>query len=204
VVTFDVLRDACEVGCIPETFRRLPGALRSEHVCHSIAAIGPLAADLMGDGVRSFGPGSSMHRLYELDFQYLFLGCGFSACTALHTVEELAAVPYRYHRCYTGSTVVRPDGTRVPSRAVEFLPCQPFQNDFQKMEEIFRSRGTLHEGRIGAAGCILTRARSIVDIGLELVRSDPGYLLSEDSRALLKEWTAPGFAHADGRGRAFR
>ena len=191
VVTFDMLRDPTEDGRIPETFRLLPGALRSEHVCHSMAAIGPLAADLMGNGVRSFGRGSSMYRLYELDFLTLFLGCGFSSCTALHIVEELASVPYRYSRNFAGSTVIRPDGSRTPSRALEFLRYEPFQNDFKKMEEVFRSRGVLREGHIGAAGVILTSTRSIVDIGLALVGADPGYLLTESSRTVLREWAGP-------------
>ncbi len=196
VVTFDVVRDASETGCITETFRLLPGARRSEHVCHSIAAVGPLSGELMGDGVRPFGHGSSMYRLYELNFQYLFLGCGFSACTALHTVEEVAAVPYRYSRCFAGSTVVRPDGSRVPSQAREFLRYMPFQNDFEKMEGVYRSHGALREGRIGAAAVILTTMRRIVDIGLALVRSDPGFLLTERSRAVLTEWAGPADADA--------
>jgi aminoglycoside 3-N-acetyltransferase len=191
VVTFDVARDPSEVGLITETFRQLPGALRTEHVCHSVAAIGPRAADLRGDGVRPFGRGSSMYRLTELDFSCLFLGCGFAACTALHSVEELAEVPYRYRRGFAGSTVVRADGSRVPSRAQEYLRYVPFQNDFQKMEGILRGRGVLREGSIGAAHAMLAAMRSIVDIGLELVGSDPGFLLTETSRALLKEW--PGF-----------
>jgi aminoglycoside 3-N-acetyltransferase len=189
-VTFDVARDSTEDGRIPETFRLLPGALRSEHVCHSIAAIGPLAPELMGDGVRPFGVGSSMYRLYELGFSLLFLGCGFASCTSLHSVEELAPVPYRYSRSFAGSTVIRPDGSRTPSRAQEFLRYLPFQNDFGKMEEVFRGRGVLREGSIGKARVLVTTVRSVVDIGLTLVRADPGFLLTEASRDLLKAWPA--------------
>jgi aminoglycoside 3-N-acetyltransferase len=187
-VTFDVSRDPCEVGRIPETFRRLPGALRSEHLCHSLAAVGPLAPRLMGDGVHPFGRGSSMYALYELDFQYAFLGCDFSSCTALHTVEELAAIPYRYYRHFSGSTVIRPDGSRVPSRAVEFLRYLPFQNDFASMEAVFRGRGVVRSAKIGAATVLLSAARAIVDIGLEIVRADPGALLTAASRENLRKW----------------
>ena len=188
LVTFDVAADACEVGRIPETFRRLPGALRSEHVCHSVAAVGPLAPRVMGDGIHPFGRGSSMYALHELDFQYAFLGCGFGSCTALHTVEELAAIPYRYYRHFSGSTVIRTDGSRVPSRAVEFLRHLPFQNDFAAMERVYRERGVARSAKIGAATVLLSTARAIVDIGLELVRADPGALLTAASRANLREW----------------
>lgn len=186
-VTFDVSRDPCEVGRIPETLRQLPGALRGEHVCHSVCALGPLAPRLMGDGIHPFGRGSSMYALYEMDFQYAFLGCGFSSCTALHTVEELAAVPYRYYRHFRGSTVTRVDGSSVPSRAVEFLRYLPFQNAFGSVEAVFRERGVLRSARIGEATVLISTARAIVDVGLELVHADPGALLAPASRAYLRE-----------------
>ncbi len=191
VVTFDVAHDPSEVGLVTETFRLLPGAVRSEHVCHSVAAIGPRAGGLMGEAVLPFGRGSSMHCLYEQDFHCLFIGCGFEACTALHTAEELAGVPYRYSRSFAGSTVIRADGTRVPSRAREYLRYVPFRNDFRKMEGIYRGRGVLREGRIGAARVLLAPLKHIVDICLELLRADAGFLLTEPSREMLKGWSGP-------------
>lgn len=187
-VTFDVGNDPSETGLITETFRLLPGARRSDHPCHSIAAIGPLAGDLMGDGATPFGRGSSMYRLYELDFRYLFLGCSFTACTALHVAEELCRVPYRYYRSFTGSTIIRPDGTSVPSHAREFLSYKPFRNSFEKMEEILQSRSLISYTTIGAARIMLTTARSVVDTAVEYLKKDPGFLLTEPSQTLLREW----------------
>ena len=191
VVTYDVTQDICEVGIIPETFRKLPNAIRSHHVCHSVAAIGPLAEELMGEGTHPFAHGSSMYRLYELDFAYVFLGCGFASCTALHTVEELANVPYRYFRSFKGSTVVRANGSTVPSRSLEFLRYLPFRNDFAKVESVLDDRGALKYGRIGKATIIATSMRRIVDTALQLVSEDPGYLLTEQSREYLASWRGP-------------
>jgi len=184
-VVFDVRNDPCEVGVVPETFRRRFEAVRSEHVCHSIAAIGADAQDVMGDGVRPFAEGSSMYRLYELDFWYLFLGCGFGCCTALHTVEELAQVPYRYYRHFEGSTVVRADGSVVPARSVEFLRRSPYHNDFGKMKAAYQEAGVLQAGAVGNARILCAKMRDIVDVGLRLIREDPGCLLTEDSRGYL-------------------
>lgn len=191
-VVFDVVNDSTENGAIPNTFRQRPDALRSEHVCHSIAAIGPGAPDVMGDGIRPFAWGSSMYRLYERDFWYVFLGCGFTACTALHTVEELARVPYRHYRHYIGSVVRRPGGTETPSRAVEFLTLRPYHNDFGKMHAVFARQGMLRTTRVGSADIICAKTRDIVDAGLRLVRDEPGYLLSSESRQhLARQWRAP-------------
>ena len=186
-VVFDVRNDPCEVGRVPETFRRRAGAVRSEHVCHSIAAIGAAAQDVMGDGVRPFAEGSSMHRLYELDFWYVFLGCGFGCCTALHTVEELAQVPYRYYRHFEGSTVIRADGSVVPARSVEFLRRNPYDNDFGKMEAVYRKEGLLRTVTVGDARILCAKAREIVDLGLRLMRDDIGCLLTEASRQYLAQ-----------------
>ena len=82
-----------EVGIIPETFRKRPQARRSVHICHSVAAIGPHTDGVMGEGIRSFGAGSTFHQLYQLDAWCLFLGASFGSCTELHAVEEYMQVP---------------------------------------------------------------------------------------------------------------
>jgi aminoglycoside 3-N-acetyltransferase len=190
-VRFDVLRDACETGAIPEAFRKIPGALRSDHVCHSLAAHGADAKEVMGDGVLSFGRGSGMYSLYDLGFHCVFLGCGFAPCTALHVAEELMQVPYRYYRHYDGSVVVRADGTEVPSKAREFLPYIPFSNNFRKMEAILEERGLLRRGQIGNATVIATSAREIIDTAVEYLEKDIGFLLSDPSRVYLRNWRGP-------------
>ncbi|MBN2308297.1 MAG: AAC(3) family N-acetyltransferase [Candidatus Hydrogenedentes bacterium] len=187
VVVFDVRNAPCNVGAIPEAFRQRPGTIRSDHVCHSVAALGPLAAEVMGDGVRPFAEGSSMYRLYEFDFEYLFLGCGFDSCTALHTAEELMAVPYRYYRHFKGSTVIRADGSTAPSRAVEFLRKLPYTNDFGKMHAVYDERGLLRTATVGRARLIGARTRELVDAAVALLKHDIGYLLTEPSRRCLVE-----------------
>lgn len=61
-VLFDLVRTPSETGKITEVFRRRKGVIRSTHICHSVAALGPHAQDVMGEGVRSFGKGSSEER----------------------------------------------------------------------------------------------------------------------------------------------
>ncbi|MCD6361783.1 MAG: AAC(3) family N-acetyltransferase [Armatimonadetes bacterium] len=176
-----------EVGIIPETFRKRPQALRSEHICHSVAAIGPHAPDVMGEGVSSFGAGSTFHQLYELDAWCLFLGATFNSCTELHAVEEYMQVPYRYHRNFEGSTVIRPDGTEVPSRSIEFFRYPGYVNDFGKMRGVLEGHGVLHITQVGAAEIINVRIRDIFDITVGYMREDIGFLLDEASRQRLRE-----------------
>lgn len=192
-VIFDVRRDPTDNGAIPECFRRFPNARRSDHVCHSIAANGPRAEALMGDGVHPFSEGSSMHQLYAHDCWCLLLGCGFHACTALHIAEELAHVPYRYYRHFRGSSVIRADGHIVPSRALAFLLYRPYHNDFQRMEQVFAQAGLLRTVRIGAARAHCIKIRAVVDLALELLQGDIGALLCDASRRYLAD-APPGFS----------
>ena len=197
--TFDVAGASVvdEVGLIPETFRQRPAAVRSRHVCHSVAAIGPDARLVMGAGVRSFGPGSSFDALYQLDAWVLLLGVGFTACTALHMVEEYRQVPYRSYRDFGDCQILLPDGTTEPSRAVEYLKHEGYQNDFGKMDAVLARAGVLRTGRIGAAEVTGVRIRDLFDVTMTLLRDDVGFLLTRESQALLREDLARGLAVAE-------
>ena len=155
-----------EVGIIPETFRKRPEAKRSTHICHSVAAIGPRRDEVMGEGIRSFGKGSTFHQLYKLNAWYLFLGATFGSCTALHAVEEYMQVPYRRHRDFKGSKVILADGSEIPSQSVEYLslPDGGYRNDFAKMKDIYAGHGVLNTTRIGEAEVMNIRIRDLFDI----------------------------------------
>ncbi len=176
-VVFDVARTPCETGRIPEMFRQREGVVRGTHICHSVAAFGPHAEEVLGDGVSSFGKGSAFDRLYELDSWNLLLGVSFQSCTALHSAEELVRVPYRAHRDFKGSIVILPDGRRVPSPAIEYLRQDGSSNDFAKMEGVFARAGVLRTCQIGEARCMNARIRDIIDIAKQLLSKDP-YSLS--------------------------
>ncbi|MFO7975397.1 MAG: AAC(3) family N-acetyltransferase [Candidatus Hydrogenedentota bacterium] len=191
VVEFDVANDPSEVGRITEVFRQRPEAIRNEHVCHSTAAIGPATEVIMGGSVHPFAYDASLYRCYELDSWYIFLGCGFSSGTALHTVEEMMQVPYRYYRGFEGSTVIRPDGTRVPAVSVEFLRQDGYRNDFAKMDAVFQADGILRHTHVGNATLTAARIRDVINGSVKYLEDDICYLLDQQSRT---RWYAQGEA----------
>jgi len=178
-----------EVGIIPETFRKRPEAKRSTHICHSVAAIGPHSDEVMGEGISSFGKGSTFHQLYKLNAWYLFLGATFGSCTALHAVEEYMQVPYRCYRDFKGSTVILADGTEIPSQSVEYLrlPDSDYRNDFAKMRDIYAGHGVLNTTTIGEAEVMNIRIRDLFHVAVEYMKEDIGFLLTEASRELLHD-----------------
>ena len=180
-VVFDVLRTPCETGRIPETFRSRPGVLRSVHVCHSVAAFGARAVEVLGNGISSFGHGSTFDDQLRLNAWVLMLGVSFQSCTALHAVEEFVGVLYRKHRNFEGSTVILPDGSHVPSKSIEYLRQDRSSNDFAKMGAIFDEAGVLCKIRIGAADCLAVRIRDLFRITQPLLEQDSGFLSQERS-----------------------
>ncbi len=181
-VTFDLTNTPCETGRIPEVFRKRAGVMRSRQICHSVAATGPHAQDVMGEGVRGFGVGSTFDQLYQLDSWVLLLGVSFSVCTALHMVEEFMQVPYRRYRDFRYSKVILPDGTTLPSRSVEFLREEGYQNDFAKMAPIFAGEGILQRCQVGGALVTSVRIRDLFDLTKRYMEEDTYFLLTEATR----------------------
>ncbi len=175
---FNIANTPSEVGAITETFRLRPDARRSSHICHSVAAIGPKAEAVMGDGVRPFGKGSTFEQLVRLDSWYLFLGVGFEVCTALHHVEEMQQVPYRYYRDFRKSVVVFPDGRRRPSRAVEYLRRDGYRNDLARAGPVLADAGVLRTTEVGDATVTNIRMRDIIEIIGRRVETDPYFLVT--------------------------
>ena len=176
--TFDVLHSASEVGKITEVLRKRPGAFRSPHICHSVAAIGPRAPEMTRETASPYLEGSAFEALIRLDAWNLFLGVGFGSCTALHVVEEQLRVPYRTHRDFGDCSIVHADGQARPCISTEYLRKPGYFNDFAKMEKVFADRGALKTTRVGDANVKNIRIRDVIQITRDLVERDWGYLLT--------------------------
>ncbi|MCD6365122.1 MAG: AAC(3) family N-acetyltransferase [Planctomycetes bacterium] len=182
---FDLENTPSDVGRITEVFRKRPRAMRSRHICHSVAAIGPHGPQIMADGVSSLGPGSAFDQLHQLDSWYLLLGVDFGVCTALHMVEEYMEVPYRQYRDFKACTVILPDGRQVPCESTEYLRKPGYRNDFAKMGEVFWAEGILKTAQVGLAKITNARIRDIFAVTRKCLEKDIGFLLTEESRRLL-------------------
>jgi aminoglycoside N3'-acetyltransferase len=92
-----------QMGAFAEFVRLHPGARRSPHPMHSVAAVGKHAQALAAiDTSGAFDPGSVFERMVELDFKLLLLGADVYYTTMIHYCERRANVPYRYWKDFTG------------------------------------------------------------------------------------------------------
>lgn len=162
---FDIARTPCaNMGIVADTFRRLPGVLRSDNP-HAFAAYGPRAAELTAPHPIDVphGHDSPPGRAYDLDAQVLLLGVGHDANTTIHVAENLAGM--RYFRPQHVTVLENGHPTRVDYQELDHC-CQ----NFALMDDWLGDRQ--HRGVVGRAEARLARSRDIVDTAMRHLREN--------------------------------
>ena len=181
------------VGKITETLRLRPGALRSDHATHSVAAIGARAAELTRDhGAGGLRPGpfsatafareSPWERLVQWNAAYCFIGVNFTVCTLVHYVEAVLAeravqraAPERRDAILTAMAGwMKPgpySGMRIPDRVI--------------IQELLADEGVVRTGRIGSATFRCGRAGPMAQRWVAIIEAEPERWLSDEWLALI-------------------
>lgn len=181
-------------GLIPETFRRRPEAVRSNHYTHSISAIGPRAAKLTANhgesGLREapWGPGafagaSPYQRFYDWNVFYCLIGVNCQRLTMVHFVET-----HLVHRAIARAAPERREDllAQVRGWTREGIWASIGTDKRLVAEELFAKKGLLKYGKIGSARLRYMRIRPVIDAWIALAESDPAYWCSEGFANWLK------------------
>jgi len=158
---------AKDLGVVADTFWRMPGVLRTEHL-FAFAAAGPRAAEIVADPlpIPPHIPESPVGRVHALDGQVLLLGVGHENDTTLHLAELLAGVPYRAPKSFhvlRGGCVER----------IEYGENDHCCARFALADDWLRSGRLQAEGRVGNAHARLVRARDVVDVAVKRLKREP-------------------------------
>ena len=152
-------------GVIAEAVRRRPGSLRSCHPTHSWVALGPAAGDVLIGHRHSptmCGPGNPFEELVRRDGCLLLLGVGVNLVTLWHYHEEKLRVPYLGHYW----PAERHHNHCVPGRRIYY--------EFPGiMQDVCRSAGVLHTGRVGKSTSGLMRAVDFDQFLATVMADDP-------------------------------
>lgn len=151
-----------EMGPLSEAVRTWPGAKRSSHKTHSLAAIGPLSNEICESATRPHGPitpwgtdaigyATSWERLLERKAKILFVGVGFECCTLFQHVQV------RYLDQVSGTT------RRTPWPSVSFTKIGAFLD----------RRAMVVRGTLGEVQCMVVRSAEAVETALRELGDHP-------------------------------
>lgn len=147
------------MGAIADEFRRRTGVVCGTGI-HRVCAWGR-EADRHSKGYQ---------RLLEIDGWVLLLGVGFDRCSSMHLAEETVGIPEKIRARFEAPDDIRRD---YPADVWEIgyggTPCDPWERVWQVAER----KGLIKEGSIGQARCMMFRAKAVISIYEELLRTDP-------------------------------
>lgn len=186
--------DRCWTGAIPEAMRHRTEALRSLHPTHSVACVGPRAAELVRDHELSptpCGEGTPYLRLARSGGRILFIGCTLESNTTFHGIEEELGLGYVCYEDTVDAVVLTPGGEKTITTRIHAHGPGPARC-FSAAGPLLEEAGCLRRGTIGAAECILIESGAMVEIVSRRLREDPEFLLADSERG--KGWPTASIA----------
>ena len=180
---FDPANTHSGMGAITNAVRMRKNALRSVHLWHSVAAIGPLAEKVVtGNGktwASAWDANSPMAWTFDNGASILMLGVPYQNLTAIHVWEVEFNVDYRETTFITRRTPLH-DGTLVPLASQvharkDWHPGSDFNRFGERMEKV----GLVGVGHVGNAVARLFTASD----AHEMART----MYQEDNAAFLKQ-----------------
>ncbi len=160
-------------GAIPETFRKMPGVLRSLNPTHAYAAWGREAVRFVERHhlTLTMGPDSPLGMLAREGGYALFLGTNYAANTYKHVVEMTLRVPCLGYRTEE-MLVLLPDGRRVLLRTWSWRErgC-PIQEPHRYVNAEMERLGLHERGRVGECETTLFRLEDSFGVMADLLAS---------------------------------
>jgi aminoglycoside 3-N-acetyltransferase len=171
---FDVENTPSGIGEFSELFRTRYAAVRSRDPMVSSAAVGPLGRDVLRNISQScYGEGSTFENLRRAKAKICCLGISLYWATFRHHIEQLAQVPFRFVKTFTG--IVRENNVDVTEAWTYFaapqIPnCEPFG---LPMERKAREAGLVRVMPIGRGEIMTIVAGDYFDFGIQVFAADP-------------------------------
>jgi aminoglycoside 3-N-acetyltransferase len=164
------------VGALTNYLRLLPGAVRSLHPTHSVAAIGPRASEFCSGHERDdspCSPTSPYGRLLQWQAKVLMLGVDLTRCTYFHCLEEMAGLgeiwsldPIRRRRW-----LIRASGEIIPVLARGHLNYK--SDNYHRVEAEMIAAGCLKRTSLKGAAVMLLDADAAGNWLIPRMRQDP-------------------------------
>lgn len=170
------------VGALTNFFRTQRGVIRSIHPLFSVAALGAARDAYIQTTKDSFGPGTVFDTLHARNAKIVFFGASFSkSCTFGHHLEQMAQVPYRFLKTFTGSII---DGDHMFEDSYTYF-VRPLDGsvtlNLTRLESQLREKRLLQEINVGRGTIGVVTATDLFDEGMACLSQDPYFLVDRNS-----------------------
>ena len=120
-----------------------------------------------------YGRGCAFHRLRDLDAKIVTMGVGLYYATFRHHIEEMAEVPFRFVKKFTG--VIREHGEDTIETwdyfaAPRIHNCEP---DGMPLANLMKDFGLVRIGHVGRGEILSIKAREYFEFGQQALKNDP-------------------------------
>jgi aminoglycoside 3-N-acetyltransferase len=180
---WDAKETPSRVGIITETLRRRPGAYRSDHPTHSLAALGRNAAELVkghGGNASTFDKHGPYGKYVRMNATILFIGTGMGCNTTLHVSEDWAELPYMDQNS-KARVKKNGDDVLVPLRMSPNGHRSFYTSDANSPAvQLFYRLGMVREAKLGDAKVQIITARDVLNTMMKTYHGgEPAFLLCQ-------------------------
>jgi aminoglycoside 3-N-acetyltransferase len=171
------------VGVLTNVFRQRPTAIRGLHPTHSVAAIGPRAAEFVADHEKTdtpAAPSSPYGKLAAWGGKVLIIGETLNRCTFFHGCEEWAGLPTAVSQAPVQLYSITAGGTllSVPMRHHVVNTWDQYPN----LEPGLVAIGALTVTYLGDCSLRCLDAKPAADWVVAQLREDPSIILPPEAR----------------------
>jgi len=159
-----------------EYFRLLPGAIRSVDPIHSVAGIGPRAAEILSNVPPTcFGENSVPHRLRRMGAKICAIGVGLHESNFQHHVEEMLGVPFRFKKLFTGQ--IRSNGVTEKKGWIYNVRILATNGslDEHRLEKSAREAGICRAAPVGRGEILGIDSRELFEFTSQALSEDPWF-----------------------------
>ncbi|NMA20857.1 MAG: AAC(3) family N-acetyltransferase [Lentisphaerae bacterium] len=167
------------LGILTETVKKRKSAVVSTAPVGTLAAIGGKAKEICADHWEcetAHGEGTPYLKIADLGGYVCLLGVDQDRNTTLHSIEALLKLPYLSDTTAT----VTPKKGKPKTKTWKYYPGP--HRDFIGLDKLFREAGIMRTSSVGNAVVRLIKAREMIDLGLELGKKDPAFVLCDNPR----------------------
>jgi len=171
---FNITNSPSTIGPFTEYFRKQKNVFRSADPIFSVAGIGSKSNELLSNlPYTCFGKNSIYDRLRDSKGKICMIGLELQWATFRHHIEEMANIPSRYIKKFSGRII---QNEKVTFQEWEYYVRHLNENcypDGKKLEKLIREENICKISQIGRGEILVIDSEKYFKFGFEQLKKDP-------------------------------